>query len=157
MTNILVTAMLLTGGSAVVTSLTGMPTAAACFLLPIGVVMYTLFGGIKATFLTDYIHTFTILIIIFIFAFTAYGTSPILGSPGAVWELLQKAAVEHPVAGNAEGSYLTMQSKEGIIFFVINIAGNFGTVFCDNGEFSPFRIGYPATTFVTLASDILEL
>ena len=37
MTNILVTAMLLTGGSAVVTSLTGMPTAAACFLLPIGV------------------------------------------------------------------------------------------------------------------------
>nr|POE79972.1 putative urea active transporter 1 [Quercus suber] len=39
MTNILVTAMLLTGGSAVVTSLTGVPTAAACFLLPIGVVL----------------------------------------------------------------------------------------------------------------------
>jgi urea-proton symporter len=44
-TNILVTAMLLTGGSAVVTSLTGMPTAAACFLLPLGVVIYTMFGG----------------------------------------------------------------------------------------------------------------
>ena len=42
-----VTAMLLTGGSAVVTSLTGMPTAAACFLLPIGVIVYTMFGGIK--------------------------------------------------------------------------------------------------------------
>jgi len=42
-----VTAMLLTGGSAVVNSLTGMPTAAACFLLPVGVVLYTLFGGIK--------------------------------------------------------------------------------------------------------------
>lgn len=54
MTNILVTAMLLTGGSAVVTSLTGVPTAAACFLLPVGVVLYTMFGGIKATFLTDY-------------------------------------------------------------------------------------------------------
>ena len=54
MTNILVTAMLLTGGSAVVNSLTGVPTAAACFLLPVGVVMYTMFGGIKATFLTDY-------------------------------------------------------------------------------------------------------
>jgi urea-proton symporter len=26
-----------------------------------------------------------------------------------------------------------MQSKEGIIFFVINIVGNFGTVFLDNG------------------------
>lgn len=41
-TNVLVTAMLLTGGSAVVTSLTGVPTAAACFLLPIGVVLYTM-------------------------------------------------------------------------------------------------------------------
>lgn len=35
-TNILVTAMLLTGGSAVASDLTGIPTAAACFLLPIG-------------------------------------------------------------------------------------------------------------------------
>jgi len=47
MTNILVTAMLLTGGSAVVSSLTGVPTVAACFLLPVGVVLYTMFGGIK--------------------------------------------------------------------------------------------------------------
>lgn len=62
-----VTAMLLTGGSAVVTSLTGVPTAAACFLLPVGVVMYTIAGGIKATFLTDYVHTVMILIIILIF------------------------------------------------------------------------------------------
>ena len=69
MTNILVTAMLLTGGSAVASSLSGVPTAAACFLLPIGVVLYTMFGGIKATFLTDYVHTVIILAIIFVFAF----------------------------------------------------------------------------------------
>jgi Na+/proline symporter len=50
-----------------VTSLTGVPTAAACFLLPVGVVMYTIAGGIKATFLTDYVHTVMILIIILIF------------------------------------------------------------------------------------------
>ena len=67
MTNVLVTAILLTGGSAVVTSLTGMPTAAACFLLPVGVVMYTIAGGIKATFLTDYVHTVMIIIILFVF------------------------------------------------------------------------------------------
>lgn len=42
------------GGSAVVTSLTGMPTAAACFLLPVGVVLYTVAGGIKVMrFLID--------------------------------------------------------------------------------------------------------
>jgi SSS family transporter len=136
MTNILVTAMLLTGGSAVVSSLTGMPTPAACFLLPLGVVMYTMFGGIKATFLTDWVHTFMLLVIILIFSFTAYATSPILGSPGKVFDLLVKAAAQHPVSGNAGGSYLTMQSKEGAIFFVINIVGNFGTVFLDNGYYN---------------------
>jgi Na+/proline symporter len=52
MTNILVTAMLLTGGSAAFNALTGIPTAAVCFLLPLGVIIYTTFGGIKATFLT---------------------------------------------------------------------------------------------------------
>ena len=113
MTNILVTAMLLTGGSAVVTSLTGVPTAAACFLLPVGVVLYTIFGGIKATFLTDYVHTVMILIIIFVFAFTAYATNVNLGSPGKVYDLLVEAAKAHPVSGNAGGSYLTMRSQEG--------------------------------------------
>ncbi|KAJ9502486.1 hypothetical protein H2202_001607 [Exophiala xenobiotica] len=136
MTNILVTAMLLTGGSAVASSLCGVPTAAACFLLPIGVVLYTMFGGIKATFLTDYIHTVIILVIIFVFAFSAYATNEIVGSPGKVWELLVDAAKRHPVKGNHEGSYLTMQSQEGAIFFVINIVGNFGTVFLDNGYYN---------------------
>ncbi|TKA46726.1 hypothetical protein B0A54_03682 [Friedmanniomyces endolithicus] len=136
MTNVLVTAMLLTGGSAVVTSLTGVPTAAACFLLPIGVVLYTMFGGIKATFLTDYVHTVMILIIIFLFAFTAYATSSVLGSPGVVYDKLVAAAERHPVAGNAQGSYLTMRSQEGVVFFVINLVGNFGTVFCDNGYYN---------------------
>ncbi|KAF2839223.1 urea active transporter [Patellaria atrata CBS 101060] len=143
MTNILVTSMLLTGGSAVVTSLTGVPTAAACFLLPVGVVIYTMFGGIKATFLTDYAHTVVILIIILTFAFTTYATNDILGSPSAVWEKLQEAAIRHPVEGNAGGSYLTMRSKEGAIFFVINIVGNFGTVFCDNGYYNKAIAAHP--------------
>lgn len=113
-----------------------MPTAAACFLLPVGVVLYTLFGGIKATFLTDYAHTVVILVILLMFAFTAYATDPYLGSPSKVWDLLHEAAQRHPVEGNAGGSYLTMRSKEGAIFFVINIVGNFGTVFCDNGYYN---------------------
>ena len=79
-------------------------------------------------------HTVIILVIIFLFAFTAYATNNILGSPSRVYDLLVEAAAAHPVEGNAEGSYLTMRSKEGIIFFVINIVGNFGTVFLDNGK-----------------------
>lgn len=71
-----------------------------------------------------------------IFAFTAYATGTALGSPGAVYDALVKAAERHPVSGNAGGSYLTMQSREGAIFFVINIVGNFGTVFMDNGYYN---------------------
>ena len=38
-----------------------------------------------------------ILVIIFIFAFTAYATSEVLGSPGAVYDALVAAAERHPV------------------------------------------------------------
>ena len=36
-----------------------------------------------------------------------------------------------PVSGNAQGSYLTMLSGDGLMFGIINIVGNFGTVFVD--------------------------
>jgi Na+/proline symporter len=95
-----------------------------------------MFGGIKATFLTDYAHTVVILVILLMFALTTYATNDNLGSPSKVWDLLQEASQRHPVVGNADGSYLTMRSKEGAIFFVINIVGNFGTVFMDNGYYN---------------------
>ena len=92
-TNMIVTAMLLLGGSAVVTALTGMSTTAACLLTPLGVIVYTLHGGIKATFVSDYLHTALIFAIIITFGFTVYATSPLIGSPDAMFGLL-KAAVK---------------------------------------------------------------
>ncbi|TQN70535.1 putative urea active transporter 1 [Colletotrichum shisoi] len=130
------TAMLLTGGSAVIQNLTGAPVAASVFLFPIGVVVYTLFGGIKATFITDYINGLVILVIIFNFAFTVYSTNELLGSPGKVWEILTDLAAERPLSGNSGGSYLTMRSQGGAEFFIINLCGNFGTVFLDNGYYN---------------------
>lgn len=135
-TNILVSLMLIVGGSATVSALTGVHTIAAIYLLPLGVLMYTLVGGLKATFLTDWAHTFILLIIIIIFALTTYASSDVLGSPSKVYDLLIEAAAAHPVEGNKDGSYLTMRSREGAIFFVINIVGNFGTVFLDNGYYN---------------------
>lgn len=35
------------------------------------------------------------------------------------------------VSGNRDGSYLTMLSSGGLMFGIINIVGNFGTVFVD--------------------------
>lgn len=127
-TNILVTAMLLTGGAAVVEFLTGAPTVATVFLFPIGVVIYTLYGGIKATFITDYINTLVFLIVIFSFAFTTYTTNSVLGSPGRLWEILTNLAHERPLEGNAGGSYLTMKSHGGGVFFVINLIGNVSVI-----------------------------
>ncbi|KAL2210279.1 urea active transporter [Sarocladium strictum] len=134
--NTMVSLMLIVGGSATINALTGMHRFAAIFLMPIPVVAYTFVGGLKATFITDYIHGFAVLIIIITFALTAYQTSDVLGSPSAVYDLLVEAAKEHPVEGNKDGSYLTFQSSGGGIFFVINIVGNFGTVFLDNGYYN---------------------
>jgi Na+/proline symporter len=60
-----------------------------------------------------------LLIIIIIFALITYTTSELLGSPAAVFDLLVKAAADHPVSGNSGGSYLTMRSAEGVVFFII--------------------------------------
>ena len=88
-----------------------MHVIAATFLLPVGVIMYTFVGGIKATFLTDYIHTFIITIIICFFTIKTF-TVPEIGTPGGLFDLIIEAGRAHPVAGNEGGSYLTMTSKD---------------------------------------------
>lgn len=138
--------MLLLGGSAVVNALTGVNTIASCFLLPLGVLVYTLFGGLKATFLTDYVHTSVIYIIILSFLFTVYATSDVIGSPGKMYDLLVEASIKHPVVDNEQGSYVTMASLQGIIFGIINIVGNFGTVFVDNAYWQRAIAARPSST-----------
>ena len=61
MTNMLVTGMLLLGGAAVVNAASGMDSALACFLMPWGVIFYTVMGGLKATFMAGYLHTSIIM------------------------------------------------------------------------------------------------
>lgn len=86
-----------------------MNITAATFLLPVGVILYTFIGGIKATFLTDYFHTFVILIIACYFTVKAFVT-PEISSIGHLYDLVVAAGEAHPVDGNREGSYLTMTS-----------------------------------------------
>ncbi|KAK1230957.1 hypothetical protein PQX77_005931 [Marasmius sp. AFHP31] len=145
-TNIIVSSMLILGGSATVTSLTGMNTIAACFLIPFGVAIYVVVGGMRSTLLCDYTHTAILFVIIFVFVFTVYATSDKIGSPERMHELLVKAAEAAPVDGNAHGSYITMRSKNGLIFGVINIVGNFATVFQDQAYWQRAIASRPATT-----------
>ena len=146
MTNMIVTAMLLLGGAAVVNGLTGMDISLAAFLIPIGVMIYTLVGGLKATFVADYMHTIIIFIVILTFVATVYFVSPVTGGIEGMFEKLTEAAALNPVEGNAAGAYLTMASLGGLIFGIINIVGNFGTVFVDQAYWQRAIAAQPQST-----------
>ncbi|XP_072052341.1 urea-proton symporter DUR3-like isoform X4 [Arachis hypogaea] len=161
LTNIIVTAMLLLGGSAVVNALTGVNIYAASFLIPLGVIVYTLAGGLKATFLASYIHSVIVHIVLVLFVYLVYTASSELGSPSVVYNRLLEVAsksrtcqdpISHhgqacgPVSGNHRGSYLTMLSSGGLVFGIINIVGNFGTVFVDNGYWVSAIAARPSST-----------
>ena len=131
LTNIIVTAMLVLGGAAVVNALTGIDVYIAAFLIPIGVIAYTLFGGLKATFLAEYFNTAFIFVVVLIFVSAIYFTNEDIGGISGMFEKLSAAATMAPVDGNAAGSFLTLASVGALIFGIINIVGNFGTVFVD--------------------------
>jgi len=151
--NIIVTSMLLLGGAATVQALTGVDYRLASFLIPWGVILYTSAGGLKATFLASYLHTviiFAVLITMVMMVYIkVYSSDQIYGflaqtvsytttecesifsnENGETFFEPGKYACG-PVSGNKGGSYLTMLSGDGLMFGIINIVGNFGTVFVD--------------------------
>ncbi|KAF5984594.1 putative DUR3-urea permease [Fusarium bulbicola] len=132
--NLLNTINMILGASAAISFLTGMHIMASTFLLPLGVVLYTLVGGIKATFLTDYIHTFAILILS-CWLTAKVITSESVGSIGRLYDLVVAAQSNHYVEGNYDGSLLTMTSQQGIYFAIILLTSNFGAVVMDTGYF----------------------
>ena len=146
MTNMIVTAMLLLGGSAVVNGLTGMNISIAAFLIPIGVMIYTLVGGLKATFVADYMHTIIIFVVILTFVAAVYINTDMTGGVEGMYEKLTEAAKIRPIEGNAAGAFLTMASIGGLMFGIINIVGNFGTVFVDQAYWQRAIAAKPSST-----------
>ena len=131
MTNTIVTAMLVLGGSAALNSLTGIDITIAAFLIPVGIILYTDCGGLMATFFAEYLNSSLIFIVVLIFVTVIYFTNPQIGGISGMYDKLMQASIIHPVEGNAFGTYLTLASMGALIFGVINIVGNFGTVFVD--------------------------
>ena len=152
--NIIVTSMLLLGGAATVQALTGVDYRIAAFLIPWGVILYTASGGLKATFLASYIHTAIIFAVLVTMVFVVYikvyssdifytflgqTVSYTLDECKDIYSDPQTGETFFvpgtyacgPVSGNYSGSYLTMLSSGGLMFGIINIIGNFGTVFVD--------------------------
>jgi urea-proton symporter len=145
--------MLLLGGAATTEALTGIDYRLASFLIPWGVILYTAAGGLKATFISTYFHTVLIFAVLIIMVFIVYIK---VYSSDQIYKFLDTVANFSEedcaflyqngtdsfyekskyacgyVSGNNQGSYLTMLSSGGLMFGIINIVGNFGTVFVDN-------------------------
>jgi Na+/proline symporter len=146
MTNTIVNAMLVLGGAAVLNSLTGVIIYVAAFLIPVGVIIYTFFGGLKATFLAEYLNTVFLFTVVLVFVIAVYFANPQFGGSG-MFAKLTDVAVTKPVQGNFAGPYLTMASTGALVFGIINIVGNFGTVFVDQAHWQRANAAAPKSAF----------
>ncbi|KAK0566717.1 hypothetical protein OC861_003077 [Tilletia horrida] len=132
--NLIAVCNMLLGASAAIAALTGMNTIAATFLLPVGVCLYTITGGLKATFITDWLHTVALLFIV-VYLCVKTVTNPYLNEGGGLtrfYDLIIEAGKNSPIAGNENGSYLTMASKSAVEFGILHTLGNFGLVVMDS-------------------------
>lgn len=126
-------------GAQLVTGMTGMHVIAACILIPVGgvyywspkaktyvvddadicsslVVIYTAVGGLKATFLTDFLHTTIALILLAYFSIGVL-TNEHIGGVSGLYEKVK--ATDDYIEGNYMGSLLTMKSKSGTTYLTV--------------------------------------
>jgi Na+/proline symporter len=85
------------------------------------------------------------MIVILYFLFQVYTQTPLIGSPGRMFELLQEAALTMPVDGNEKGSFLTLKSNNALIFGVIQLCSGSGTVFLDQAYWQRAIASRPTT------------
>lgn len=71
------------------------------------------------------VHMVILFAIMLVSMFVMYASSSHVGSPGKMWELLMTASEIRPVAGNAEGHLLTMQSVYGGLVGLTFLGGGF--------------------------------
>ncbi|XP_059168393.1 LOW QUALITY PROTEIN: uncharacterized protein LOC131950305 [Physella acuta] len=132
-TNVIVTSMLMLGGSAVITSLVkSIDVEFATTLIAAVVGSYTFLGGLGATFYVSYFNLAIIYVIMIILIFKVYEDGSDLDNPlGNITITFQYLSCVKGPEGNKNFNYLTILSNEGLMFGLINVVGNFGTVIVD--------------------------
>lgn len=120
-------------------------------------VLYTAVGGLKATFLTDYLHTTIALILIIYFTLTIL-THEAVGGLGGLYDKVIATAPENLIARNYQGSLLTMKSVDAIIWGLILKFGNLALVVmvrhtskASHSHCSPLTPRFPPTGYGILA------
>jgi Na+/proline symporter len=137
-TNVIVMMSLTVAGTTVLNALVkDLSPELAAMLLATVIGGYTLIGGLGATFYVSYFNTALIFILILMLVIEVFynpfsNPDNPFGSSKRVYEFVScwKAPSENGL-GNREESYLTFFSPGGLVFGIVNIVGNFGTVFCD--------------------------
>jgi len=152
LTCLIVTAMLILGGAATINALTGMSTYAANFAIPVPVMVYTAFGGLKGTYYASFTHTAVIFLALLIFLWKIYAGPSDLGSTDKMHSNLicasyRQYAGEANGTWNFQGQYITMRSTGGLMFGIINTVGNFGTVFVDQSYWQGAIACKPSATY----------
>ncbi|GMM33400.1 hypothetical protein DASC09_007250 [Saccharomycopsis crataegensis] len=144
--NVIVSSCILIGGGAVFAAVTGMSIYAAYFLIPLVCAIYVVFGGLRATFISDASHTLVMLVFLLTFAFLIFTKSDKIGSPGKMWELLTEVGHQEPIEGNYHGSYLTFRSHAGGMFSFKSITTGFGLVCVDQTYWNRAMASKSSTT-----------
>ncbi|KAK6465206.1 urea transport protein [Scheffersomyces coipomensis] len=132
--NLLSCSSMILGASGAIAIIAGnLNIAASTMLIPFGVLLYTVVGGLKATFLTDFVHTLVLLLIL-CYLNTSVLTSEQIGGIDGLYDLLVKkdASGDRYVEGNYNGSLLTGKSQGALFFGLILTAGNFGLTVLDS-------------------------
>merc|ERR1712088_555667 len=136
-TNVIVMMSLTVAGTTVLNALVkDLSPELAAMLLATVIGGYTLIGGLGATFYVSYFNTALIFVLIIMLVVEVFYNpfknpeSP-FGDSQSIFEYISCWKTPDEEMGNKGGSYLTFFSSGGLIFGIVNIVGNFGTVFCD--------------------------
>ncbi|CCH44665.1 putative urea active transporter 3 [Wickerhamomyces ciferrii] len=107
---------------------------ASSLLIPFGVLLYTSFGGLKSTFLTDYVHSFILLIILCYINTAAISSDHIGGVDGLYNKVVSResAGELRYIDGNYKGSFLTGKSQGALFFGLIHSIGDTGLTIMDS-------------------------
>lgn len=144
--NFVVGSQILVGGSGIVSGLTGINVYAAVWLFPFVITIYVLTGGLRATFIADYLHCCILFTCLLVLVISTYAHGTVLGSPGKLYDLLQEVAITAPAAGNAHGSYTTFKSDGAMYYAVISSTCFYGLSLLDQSYFQRAVAARPEAT-----------
>ncbi|EXJ84011.1 hypothetical protein A1O3_04678 [Capronia epimyces CBS 606.96] len=144
--NFVVGSEILIGGAGVITGMTGISQYAAIWLLPLVIVAYVLTGGLRATFVADYLHCCILFTCLLVLVLSTYTRGDVIGSPGKLYELLLDASKTTPAVGNGHESYLCFRSDGGMYYAVTAATSFFGLSFCDQSYWQRSIAARPAGT-----------